>query len=361
MAENVGVDLEDPKRERCSCDSISLHHFGRHRYNATHRPLSYVLEGRSINMIKLATDIKPTFKRTLYGSGYTITNVEQKPSYIVFRVAREDLLGAMLQYSIAFTTSPLTRGEVAAFIKGAHHHAAIPIIVGEVEHVTSNITVISLSQFYDRLGGSISSTLSLQPSYPQMLTELGRNRLPNGLSGKADDLFELYVHAGIQFLFQTRVMRYGQERLFQAVPDGLVLGHGAPLTLYDAKAYADGYPVNKNSARQFSDYVRDYYKRYGHGYGDVYAFLVVSGSFRVGPKALASRSQEMYAECRTALSFLDATELGRLVAMFVESPAYRQTIDWKRVFARPVVLSADVHTDLDQRLQDGVLPVPRTS
>jgi hypothetical protein len=76
-----------------------------------------------------------------------------------------------------------------------------------------------------------------------------------GVSGRPDVLFEEYTHVALQFLLADRVIRYGQERRGEAVPDGIAFAQGQAILPYDAKAYAGGYEVSRDSVRQFGDYV----------------------------------------------------------------------------------------------------------
>lgn len=175
--------------------------------------------------------------------------------------------------------------------------------------------------------------LPLEAKFPERLRILGDNELPPGMAGKPDNLFEKYVHPGLQFVLQDRVVRYGQERLFEALPDGLVAGHRSPLMLYDAKAAKDGYEINSTTIRQFADYVRIFHTRYEGFTGRLFAFLLISGHFQVQGN-LEERSSQLYADCTVPLRTCTAHEIANIIALLAERPSYRQAIDWKTIFRR---------------------------
>ena len=253
--------------------------------------------------------------------------------------------------------SILQDDDVDALRKLATHQKTALVVVGATTTQHPNLPVLTHQAFLSRLGGPVSALLPLEPTYPGHLAALGRNALPVGLTGASDNLFEEYVHAGLQFLFHERVHRYGQERRFEALPDGLVPGKHAPLMLYDAKAAGDGYDVTSTTIRQFSDYVNNFHERYEHYTGRLYCFLAVSGEFR-SPATLQGRADELYATCHVPLRFITANELGAVVRLFAERPAFREVIDWKKIFAKHLITAADVTKYLEARRKDGVIAVP---
>ena len=201
----------------------------------------------------------------------------------------------------------------------------------------------------------LARPLSLKPFEPRFrehLRELGHNRLPDGLKGKADDLFEIYVREALGFVFGERVVRYGQERLFETRPDGLVLPSQGFYALYDAKAYADGYRVTQDSLRQFGSYVKDFSKRYGTYLQRLNSFLVVSGKFAQGDKALDERSREFIAEHQVPLSFVTADALGDMIEILSETPVVRRAVNWSRVFSDPVAQPSLVRSEISTVSRD---------
>jgi hypothetical protein len=302
-------------------------------------------------------DFVPTIVRTLLSNGFRLIETVRKPSYLALTVRRIDEFGVANRYLIGCIapTSYLHDGDVEALQKLARLQNAALVVVGTTAAPHPNLTVLSQSEFLDRLGGPVTALLPLEPEYANQLQTLGHNQLPSGLSGKSDDLFEEYVHAGLQFLFQERVLRYGQERRFEAVPDGYVPGRRAPLMLYDAKAAKDGYDVSTTTVRQFADYVTQFHQRYETYTGRLYCFLAISGHFQA-ETTLHQRDNELYASCGVPLRFITAGDLSRIVTIFAEHPTYRGAIDWKTVFATTMITAETVNQHLNARLRDRIIP-----
>lgn len=296
-----------------------------------------------------------TIHRTLFSAGFVVTNFSRKPSYIAFHVFRADEFGVKANYLIAFSDGEkFSQTDYKALQRSATYQSEYLVLVGSIdESDTKEIPVILPETFFQRLGGTVSSYLPLEDFYPEHLEILGRNKLPVGLTGKADELFEEYVYVGLQFLLQNRVIRYGQERLFEKLPDGIAFG-GSVLLLYDCKAAHKGYEISSNSMRQFADYVNAFHRRYQNFVGRVNSFLVISGFFQHS-NSLEDRSRELLAECGVPLSFLTAKDLGEIIKLFIKNPVYRQSVDWKRVFSGGLIQTARVIEDLRERRKDGVI------
>ena len=294
--------------------------------------------------------------RLLVGSGFTIIEAIPEPNYHLFDVTRTEQLGVKVRYRIAVASGRMSRSDTDWLVRDAARLGAALVLVGDVDQTLTDTAVLTYAQLVDRLGGPMFSVLPLAPEYPARLAVLGDNRLPMGLRGTPDDLFEHYVHAGLQFLFRSRVIRYGQERRGEPVPDGVAIGPSAPLARYDAKAAKGGYAMSMEAVRQFSDYVLDFHKKYESHVGRVDFFLVVSGSFADDEEQLAARARTVQAKCGVPLAFLTAETFGGLVRLLVREPVYRPTLDWGLIFARPVVRLSDAQEQLRSRAKDGVLP-----
>lgn len=296
-----------------------------------------------------------TIHRTLFSAGFIVTNFSRKPSFVAFHVFRQDEFGVKANYLIAFCDDEkFSPTDCKALQRSAGYHSEYLVLVGSIDESDGDkIPVISPETFYQRLGGTVSSYLPLEDYYPEHLEILGRNKLPEGLTGKADELFEEYVFVGLQFLLQNRVIKYGQDRLFKDLPDGIAFG-GSVLLLYDCKAAGEGYKISSNSMRQFADYVNTFHRRYQNYVGRVNSFLVISGFFQ-SPDKLEDRSRKLLAECGVPLSFLTAKDLGEIIKLLVENPVYRQSIDWKRIFSGGLIKTARVVEDLRERRKDGVI------
>lgn len=298
---------------------------------------------------------RPVIVRTLLGAGFRITRPLPAPNYLGLLTNRDDEFGALSKRLFAFAESTLSMADIRALQQVAQREGVPLIVVGDCED-TPGVEVIAVTaeEFMGRLGGSISSFLPLESDFGTQLLELGLNKLPAGLTGKPDELFELYTKQGLEFILQDRVIRYGQERLFEALPDGIVIGRRSPVLLYDCKAAAEGYDITSNTIRQFTSYVDDFHRRYESFLGRAYAFLAVSGRFQ-SPGTLESRSAELYSKCGVKLCFLDAQNFSEIVGLFADRPAFRKAVDWNQVFARTVIESGKVKDDLEAREKDGVI------
>jgi len=296
-----------------------------------------------------------TIINTLIGSGFQLLNVTSKPSYLLLRVYRTDEFGIPRRYVFAYSGDYTIKAPaIAGLRKVAANDTAPLVIIGTAEKSDPEIPILTLDQFVGQMGGSVPTFLPLELEYPAQLTELAFNKKPPGLIGKADDLFEAYVHAGLQFLLQRKVIRYGQNRLFETVPDGLVLGRDSVRLLYDCKAYKKGYPLSRDAIRQFADYVRSFHQRYESYIGRLHAFLVISGKFQ-SDATLDTRSQELYSESQVPLVFMSAATLGEIVTLFASAPRYRSTIDWKVVFSATTIEAKAVKAQLSARKKDKVI------
>lgn len=255
------------------------------------------------NKTSIATEI-----RTLMGAGFTVLNTVRKPSYLAFTVRRFDEFGVENRYLIVCPDGPvLTESDADALVKIGRGERAAVVVLGVVAVERQQVSALPMDKFLVRLGGPVTALLPLDSTYPGQLRVLGHNALPSGMTGEADDRFEEYLHAGLQFLLHERVIRYGQERLFEVVPDSFVAGRNAPLMLYDAKAAKEGYDVSRQSLRQFADYIRRFHSQYEQYAGRLHCFILISGHFN-SDDTLPERSSQLYAECSVPLCFLTAHE-----------------------------------------------------
>jgi hypothetical protein len=297
-----------------------------------------------------------TLVRTLLSVGFRVETTQHKPSYIALSAARRDEFGVENKYVFACVAAERTLSEedLDALQKHAQYERSALVIVGSAVGNGGSVASLSVDEFLGRLGGPVPALLPLEPEYPARLETLGHNALPAGMSGKPDTHFEEYVHAGLQFILQDRVVRYGQDRLFESVPDGLVAGHRSPLMLYDAKAAKDGYEITATTIRQFADYVRGFHRRYEAYTGRLYAFLLVSGHFEA-EGTLEDRSAQLFAECSVPLRTITSAEMAKIVSLFAERPMYRQAIDWNAVFSKTVITADAVRQNLEARIRDRVI------
>lgn len=297
----------------------------------------------------MSTEI-PRFVRTLLLNGYTIDSVQRSDAAQIFEAHRVDELGARVAYAFLIATNP---GEsvMAPFIKRAEELRATPIGLGDFS--TPLFPVLSFSAFYGILGGSVDEGIVYDDELPIKLDHLGHNRVPAGLSGKADDLLEEFTKQGLQFVTGRRSRRYGKERLFEPVPDGIVFEDLA--ILVDSKAYSAGFRIEADDIKRFASYVTDFNNRYRNELGSIHSFVVVTGNFQQDIAALEGRRGELYAECQTQLTCLKASDLGEMVKQIRLAPNYRKAIAWKRLFSMLVLTPDLLRQEIERIRKDGVV------
>jgi len=294
--------------------------------------------------------------RTLLAAGFEVTRVDRKPNYLALALVRPDAFGIGVKYLLAYAGDRLiSTADIDVLKKLSSREASSLVVVSNNQVSREDSTVVlTKAKLFSLVGGIVSSVLPLEPEYGNHLTILAKNQLPHGLTGEPDDLFEAYVHAGFQFLLRGRVLRYGQDRRFEAVPDGLVLSKSAPLILYDAKAAGDHYEITKTTIRQFADYTRQFHGRYEEYVGRVHAFAVVSHAFQ-NESVLIDRSNELYADCGVPLVCVTASSVAQMVALFADRPMFRSIVDWKNIFVAPVLKFEKVKEIVDARKRDKVV------
>lgn len=291
-----------------------------------------------------------TAVRTLTTGGLILKGADRKPGYTLLYFSRFDEFGVTQEYCFVLADSKLGVSQVRGATIAAGHHHAQPVFVGGGEGQPR----VEWEQFVNIFGGPILDTTPLDPRFAEQLATLGYNALPEGLQGKSDDLFERYVHAALEFILGGHVVRYGQARLFEAKPDGLAIPSPSFSALYDAKARKEGYEVTADTIRQFKSYIADFSRCYS-SYYQLNAFVVVSGEFLHRDSTLYQRSQELLAETRVPLAFLDALSLTEIIELLAEYPLMRRSINWARVFSKVIVRSNIVKTELEAIQKDGII------
>ncbi len=184
--------------------------------------------------------------RTLTAGGFLLEGAERNPGYVILHMSRIDEFGATHRYCFALAEDHFGESQIAAARIAAEHHHAQLVLIGQNE---SHFPTVAWDRFINLFGGPVFSTSPLEPDFAEHLIALGHNQLPASLQGRADDLFEAYVRVALEFVLGTRVVRYGQDRRFEARADGLVLPYHNFAALYDAKAYQEGYEVTGSSTK----------------------------------------------------------------------------------------------------------------
>ena len=214
---------------------------------------------------------------------------------------------------------------------------------------------MALTEFYNILGGEVRTDRILVANLKSVMFELGHNRLPPAFAGKPDDLLEAYCEECLEFLLECPVRRYGQERRFEPLPDGLALGRNRFNLYFDAKAYGQEFHPSADDIRRFASYVKDFNLRYSNYVGPISVFLVISGSFSSDKNAITEKINEFQVECATPLTFLGASELADLVSESAKLLQSRAAINWRRVFVAQLFDVKRFRDELQRIKKDSIL------
>ncbi|MEV4887303.1 hypothetical protein MRBLMN1_005885 [Chitinophaga ginsengisegetis] len=290
---------------------------------------------------------------TLLISGFKITLVDRvgDQSWIIVANKR-DIFGASLAYAILINFNDYSPSFAKTLQTTAAGHSATSLIVSDV-FKSPNIKTISFSTFDDLLGGFVNTGLVTLPNLATVMNELGHNKVPNNLDGEADVLLEIYTKECLRYLLCAPARRFGSDRSFESLPDGIALGGGTLNVLFDAKAYAKGYAISADDIRRFSGYIEDFNERYRKLYTFKY-FLVVSGHFTDTNASLQNRSNELFNNCGARLCCIKAQDLAELSQLFSDKPLHRNAIKWENVFVKHNVTSKDVKEEITRVKKDKI-------
>jgi hypothetical protein len=293
--------------------------------------------------------------RLLRANAFLITNVHVRPGVVEYQGTRFDELGTEIPYVIAVVEEDLDGAAAESLKRSASARgAALLLVSASAEHIQD---AISWPTFVARLGGGLPSTLPLEEFYGEELAALGRGQRPTRLvDGEIDDLYESHVHAGLEFLVGSRVVRYGRKRAFVPVADGLVIPiREDGVFLYDAKSASNGFEVERDDIRRFADYVERYDERWRQFTGPVRSFLVISTAFSGDDERRREASVQLQADAGVPMSFMRSHDLSAAVAIFRDAPWARGVVSWREVFSAVDVTVDRVQRQLNSARDDKVI------
>lgn len=289
---------------------------------------------------------------TLVINGFHIRQVERiSITTSIFHVYKFDKLGAQFRYSILFSEDKYETAIMQSLEKSAETFKSHPIMVND-NWQTDKVKSYSKKKFFDFFGGIVNSGLILIPNIQDLLDQLGHNKLPSGLTGNPEDLLEVYATECLQYIFESPTRRYGSDRLFEKLPDGIILCKGGFIILFDAKAYKDGFGFDSKTINSLKGYVEEFTNKYSTYFGKVFTVIVVSGHFNDSKKALTGRSDELYKECYCKISTVTGKEMGNIVQLLKVNPDIRGSINWKNVFANVTVKIKHVQKEINKINKD---------
>jgi hypothetical protein len=285
------------------------------------------------NNAKMSPDSRRNVIRTLVINGYVLESFETPtPGTSLIRVRKTDSLGAPARSLLLFA-DVVSAGLQRRLLGDAKLHNSTPIVVSTAGRITlpNTIRCLRLREFYQLLGGEVRTDRIFDPKLKSIMTKLGHNKLPRSFAGRPDDLLEMYCQESLQFLLQCPVRRYGQERRFEKLPDGLALGRTKLNICFDAKSYGKRFQPSANDIRQFASYVIDLNNHYSSYVGPISLFLVISGSFSSDEVAIKEKIDDFPAMCGTPMVFMRAQDLASAVQLARPVIGHRSAINWRRI------------------------------
>lgn len=307
---------------------------------------------------KVQRDPLRNIVRTLLINGYIIDSFERPAvAASMVRLRKRDALGAEARMVILFTQA-LSRGLQDRLVGDAKRHNSTPIIVSSEALAAcgkDGIQQLTLAAFYNILGGEVRTDRVLEPKLRSIMFELGHNRLPPSFSGKPDDLLEAYSEECLEFLLECPVRRYGQERRFEPLPDGLALGRGKYNLYFDAKAYGQEFHPSADDIRRFASYVKDFNIRYSSYVGPLSIFLIIAGSFSTDRNAIAEKINDFYAECGTPMALISSEHLADAVCEVKNALQLRSAINWRRIFVPQLFEMKRLKAELQRIKRDSIV------
>lgn len=270
-------------------------------------------------------NIKYLFEN-LFINKYDLTYAKRLSSQtLLVKAERKDEFGIKSNYEFLFFTEKVDLDYIEKFKKNDNVNRLFIGCSGQ-EGID-----FSEEQFLNKLTINIDSGIYLNPDLEKILVALGHNALPEKMLGVPADLLEVYSKECLQFLLGGKGRRYGNERIFESLPDGAILSE--VVLLFDGKAYKDGYSPSADDIKRFTSYVEEFNRKYSHFLGKVFSFVIISGHFEVSDESLMQRSRELYESCQTTLSFIDSKRLASLVSMIVNNMGVKNSINWKKIFS----------------------------
>jgi hypothetical protein len=296
----------------------------------------------------------PTALRTLLVGGFHMDNARRMTGHFILDVHRYDQFGLSISYSVAIFDKAPAAAAVQGFVMAARHNGRLPLLVTS-ESSDVECRRMTVDEFLDHLGGAVDDEGLLRHDLPHVLDSLGHNAVPAGLNGRPEDLLEEQVARCLQHLLQQRAHRWGSDRRFERVPDGVAIGGHGLLLLFDAKANTDAFDLTVDEMRKFGEYVATFHRKYEPHVGRVHAFLVIAGGFRQSTGQLEARSNELYAQVGVSMCFLRASELGTMVQMALAKPRLRSMVDWRRVFSEKTNALLQMQAQVEALARDGLV------
>ncbi len=264
-----------------------------------------------------------------------------------------DKLGAQILYSFLFIKGDLIDSVKKSHLQNSKTNSLTPIIVSETK-ITDDCINYTYEEFSEKIGGLVNTGLILLDNISEIIYQLGHHELPIGLDGTPDELLEIYVKEILQFLLTSPAKRYGSDRRFESLPDGIVLGKDL-IIQFDSKSYSSGFGFSLDDIERFSKYVNDFNRRYSGILNRVFSFVVVTGKFNDSEESIENRKKTFYQKCQTSLSCIDCNNLSSILNLVKRNLKCRESIDWKEIFSNTIITKELLEKEIKRISKDNII------
>ena len=292
---------------------------------------------------------------TLLINGFHLNSVNRlSEKNAIINVSKYDKIGAEIKYSFLLAPDSSNQYLVDSLGITSKELLSTPVIISN-KLKGDNCKCYDLVSFEKLIGGITNTGLILIPEINEIMNQLGHNQLPDGLDGDADDLLEVYVKECFQYILYSPGRRFGSDRLFESLPDGVIIGKSQLLLQFDTKAYRDGFNFSADDIERFSKYISEFNEKYSAYLGRIHSFIVVSGHFNDSEKAIQMRSAALYEKCNTNLSVINAEELGKIVKLTRDNSDFRASINFKTIFKNIIITEKIVSAEINKTKKDNII------
>ncbi|MCX6992869.1 MAG: hypothetical protein NT011_06970 [Kiritimatiellaeota bacterium] len=295
--------------------------------------------------------------RSLFADGWHLESVRRETRKAAHLCAKKyDLFGCQSKYLLFIASESQPQNVLKSFRSEASRQQRFPLtILYDNGKTCESSQTYTLNDFLEKLGGSIDTNRIMRPDIANLLKTIGHNQPYDSLIGEPQDLLEEYTKDCLQYILGQRARRFGSDRLFESLPDGVAFGRNKLSIYFDAKAYSDGYKLKSDDILRFASYVDDYNKRYAKYLGPIFAFVVTSGTFKMTARSMNNKAGMLYAKCMTQLTFVESEELGCIVNMLMQKQRLLTTLDWASILSHRVLEMKLVQKDLERVRKDGLI------
>lgn len=295
------------------------------------------------------------FLITLITNEYHLLSIRKITEFdTIVNVFKYDKIGAKINYSFLLSHDEITDGLEKNLLINSKDLGSTPVFIND-KYNSANFIHYKIYEFEELIGGFINTGLILIENIDQILDELGFNKLPDLLTGKPNDLHEIYVKEGLQYLLNSPARRYGSDRRFESLPDGVVIGKKNTIIYFDSKSASDGYEFTSDDIKRFAGYVTDFNNKYKSTIGTIFCFLVITGRFEDSESSINKRSKTLYELCQTNLSCVTSKQLGEIIKLVKRNQSYRDSINWRKIFSNLLVHTGLIESELNITKRDKII------